>query len=384
MKVKGGYDGNQFNVRYLYNELFGVIPSEFIITVNELIDDEDEANETEIDMKKVTNEFLLTIFPDGEFSRVLGRRKQKAVSCANDTESKIVYGNAYVNNEFYQAGVTVLNRTNNTIVKITPKALIVLYDGNNNNFDPEKYLDDIIVKFPLKRDDDEDLPVIGLVSCSNDGEYYVVESEINETVIDIDKNYNDDFKDPYDSIIKFIKSDERKSGLILLNGEPGTGKTYFLRHLITKFKDKNFILITPHIAGRLASPEFMNFLIANKDSVFILEDCEQVIMDRKTNSFSSAVSSVLNMSDGLMSDVFNGKFICTFNADTTIIDEAILRKGRCFAKYTFGKLEEKKVKKLLKERGVKLDKPGDMTLADIYNYDVKNVDDSKSKKKIGF
>jgi hypothetical protein len=384
MKVKGGYDGNQFNVRYLYNELFGVIPSEFVITVNELIDDEDEADETEIDMKKITNEFLLTIFPDGEFSRVLGRTKKDAVSCANETESKVVYGSVYVNNEFYQAGVMVLNRVNNTIVKITSKALIIFYDGNNNNFDPETYLDDIIVKFPLKRDDDEDLPVIGLVSYSNNGEYYVVESEINETVIDIDKNYNDDFKNPYDSIIEFIESDERKSGLILLNGEPGTGKTYFLRHLITKFKDKNFILITPHIAARLASPEFMNFLIENKDSVFILEDCEQVIMDRKSNSFSSAVSSVLNMSDGLMSDVFNGKFICTFNADTAIIDEAILRKGRCFAKYTFGKLEEKKAKKLLKERGVKLDNPGDMTLADIYNYDVKNVDDSKSKKKIGF
>lgn len=384
MKVKGGYDGNSFNVRYLYNELFGVIPSEFIITVNELIDDEDEADKTEIDMKKITNEFLLTIFPDGEFSKVLGRSKKDAISCANAIVSKVVYGSVYVNNEFYQAGIMVLNRANSTIVKITSKALVIFYDGNNNNFEPENYLDDIIVKFPLKRDDEEDLPVIGLVSYSNNGEYYVVESEINETVIDIDKNYNDDFKDPYDSIIEFIESDERKSGLILLNGEPGTGKTYFLRHLITKFKDKNFILITPHIAARLASPEFMNFLIENKDSIFILEDCEQVIMDRKSNSFSSAVSSVLNMSDGLMSDVFNGKFICTFNADTTIIDEAILRKGRCFAKYTFGKLEEKKTKKLLKERGVKLDKPGDMTLADIYNYDVKNVDDSKSKKKIGF
>ena len=102
------------------------------------------------------------------------------------------------------------------------------------------------------------------------------------------------------------------------------------------------------------------------------------------NDFTSAVSSVLNMSDGLMSDIFNGKFICTFNADISSIDDAILRKGRCYAKYKFGKLDKEKAKVLLNERGIYLDAYDDMTLADIYNYDCKNVENSANRRKIGF
>ena len=128
----------------------------------------------------------------------------------------------------------------------------------------------------------------------------------------------------------------------------------------------------------------MTFLVENRDSVFILEDCESVIKDRTISDFASAVSSVLNMSDGLMSDIFNGKFICTFNADLNQVDEAILRKGRCFAEYEFGKLKKDKATNLLHKLGHNVDAESDMTLADIYNYDVKNVAESKSTKKIGF
>jgi hypothetical protein len=104
------------------------------------------------------------------------------------------------------------------------------------------------------------------------------------------------------------------------------------------------------------------------------------------SDFTSAVSSILNMSDGIMSDIFNGKFICTFNADMDSIDDAILRKGRCYAKYTFGKLDKKKAKVLLNERGITLpeDEYEDMVLADIYHYEDKNVESANKKKKIGF
>ena len=93
-----------------------------------------------------------------------------------------------------------------------------------------------------------------------------------------------------------------------------------------------------------------------------------------------------DLSDGIMSDIFNGKFICTFNADMGSIDDAILRKGRCYAKYTFGKLDKEKAKVLLNERGITLpeDEYKDLTLADIYHYEDKNVESVNKKKKIGF
>jgi hypothetical protein len=140
------------------------------------------------------------------------------------------------------------------------------------------------------------------------------------------------------------------------------------------------------MAKNLASPEFTSFLMNHTDSVFILEDCETVIKQRSMADFTSAVSSILNMSDGIMSDIFNGKFICTFNADMRSIDDAILRKGRCYAKYTFGKLDKEKAKVLLNERGITLseDEYEDMVLADIYHYEDKNVESANKKKKIGF
>ena len=85
-----------------------------------------------------------------------------------------------------------------------------------------------------------------------------------------------------------------------------------------------------------------------------------------------------------MSDIFNGKFICTFNADMRSIDEAILRKGRCYAKYTFGKLDKEKAKAMLKEKGIELDEYKDMTIADIYHYNDKSVESISKKKRIGF
>jgi hypothetical protein len=107
-------------------------------------------------------------------------------------------------------------------------------------------------------------------------------------------------------------------------------------------------------------------------------------MDRQITGFTNAVAAILNMADGLMSDIFNGKFICTFNTDISKVDPALLRKGRCFGKYEFKKLHEKKAEILLKERGFDVHDCGDMTLADIYNYETETGDETPMLKRIGF
>lgn len=160
-------------------------------------------------------------------------------------------------------------------------------------------------------------------------------------------------------------------------------KTSLIRSLISNYPNK-YILVTNAVAESLASPEFMSFMLENRDSVFILEDCEQVIKDREEeNNFSGAISNILNMTDGIMSDVFNIKFICTFNANIETIDKALLRKGRCYVNYEFKKLCAEKTKVILNERGIVLDNYEPMTLAEIYNYD-KTDCTTKKEIKIGF
>jgi SpoVK/Ycf46/Vps4 family AAA+-type ATPase len=93
------------------------------------------------------------------------------------------------------------------------------------------------------------------------------------------------------------------------------------------------------------NPEFIELLIDNPNTVVIIEDAENIIMDRRTTGGSS-VSNLLNISDGLLADFLNVQLICTFNSSLTMIDSALMRKGRLIAKYEFGKLSREKAQAL--------------------------------------
>jgi len=214
-----------------------------------------------------------------------------------------------------------------------------------------------------------------------DGEYDLVSKKIKKTEIDIDLLYNDDFKETNDSVFDFINNQD--NGLAILHGGKGTGKTSYIRHLINN-TDKHFILINNRLIESLADPQFIDFIMGCVDSILILEDCEQAIMDRSINSFGNSISNLLNMSDGLMSDLLKLRFICTFNTDLSNIDPALLRKGRCKVKYEFKELSSDKVKKLSEVKGLNIpeDKIKKMTLADIFNFDKDSFENKQGK--IGF
>ena len=217
--------------------------------------------------------------------------------------------------------------------------------------------------------------------CYSQGDYYTMDSKIKKVNINLEENYNDDFLPVYKDILSFL--DQRDSGLILLYGKMGSGKTSMIRHLCSTHP-KDYIVVPTSMATRLSDPDFISFLVSNRDSVFVLEDCEQLLIDRSENMFNGAISNILNMSDGLLSDIMNIKFICTFNADVNKIDPALLRKGRCYAKYEFGDLSEEKVQKLNDKYDLGIEEIKPMTLAEIYNADKTEYSESKKRKKIGF
>lgn len=188
---------------------------------------------------------------------------------------------------------------------------------------------------------------------------------------DIDKQYNDDLKKQDEKIVQFINNKD-KSGIVFLHGEKGTGKTTYIRHLINTTKDVKFVFIQPSMFPLFGEASFTTFMSSLHDSVIILEDCESVVKSRKSGNDAqqSTVSTLLNMSDGLLSDGLGIKFICTFNENIPAIDEALLRKGRLISKYEFKPLcvekSEKLLKELYQEDVFAVQEPG-FTLADIYN-----------------
>jgi hypothetical protein len=113
-------------------------------------------------------------------------------------------------------------------------------------------------------------------------------------------------------------------------------------------------------------PDFIELLISNPNTVLIIEDAENIIMDRKHSS-SCAVSNLLNISDGLLADFLNVQLICTFNSSLTTVDSALIRKGRLIARHEFGKLSVVKSQRLSNHLGFDTIVTQPMTIAEISN-----------------
>lgn len=254
---------------------------------------------------------------------------------------------------------TVFKLANKVMIELGHDYAEILFSSNNYS-----YSKDLVQAFSLMKaaEKEEDFE-INVITQNSDG-LDLKQLDIKPTVLDIGLYYNDDFK-PIDEVIRARLAKENDKGIILLHGLPGTGKTTYLRHLIGSIK-KKVLFVSPGVAGNLMNPEFIDLLIDNPNAVVVIEDAENIIMDRKYSA-NSSVSNLLNISDGLLSDCLNVQIICTFNSDLDMVDSALMRKGRLIAKYEFGKLDAAKAQRLSDHLGFKnvISKP--MTLAEITN-----------------
>ena len=205
--------------------------------------------------------------------------------------------------------------------------------------------------------------------------------EITKPKLKIEDNYNADFFNTHHTILKRLSKSNDK-GLVLLHGKPGTGKTSYIRYLVSSIK-KKVIFLPPNMANSITNPDLIFVLINNPDSVFVIEDAENIIVDRERDG-NSPVSALLNISDGLLSDCLNIQIICSFNTDLSKVDSALMRKGRLIAKYEFKELEVEKARKLSGKLGFKTKVESPMTLTDIYNQEEKEYQQERKINTIGF
>lgn len=219
----------------------------------------------------------------------------------------------------------------------------------------------------------------------NSGEGYALReftTKLPEKEIDLELNYGKDFTKKHNTIVKRLTKTQ-DSGLIILNGKPGTGKTTYVKYLTT-LVNKRVIFVPPNIAESLTGPNLLPFLMENKSSILIIEDAEKVIGCREALDTNNSVSNILNMTDGILGDCLNLQIIATLNTPRDKIDKALLRKGRLIAEHEFKELPEENVKRLFEKLGVKKEVPGPLTLTEIYNHSEDIVEEEKPKKFIGF
>lgn len=214
----------------------------------------------------------------------------------------------------------------------------------------------------------------GITAVDNSGSLYTTWYDYSDHEIDIEKNYNDDL--PYDKMCELIESED-KPELMLFYGDPGTGKTSLIKHFISKFIEKQFVFMDGTLLANVQQERLMSYFLEHQNTIFILEDCEKVLMNREHNN-NPVMPVLLNLTDGIIGDVLGIKLICTFNTSLNNIDKALIRKGRLSLKYEFKKLSKDKVVKILGEGNNE-----DMSLADIY-YKEENDFSKKNTKKIGF
>ncbi|MEP7256136.1 MAG: AAA family ATPase [Ferruginibacter sp.] len=259
----------------------------------------------------------------------------------------------------YQFDKTIVILKNNCLVEFDDSYCEILHDGKQEAFVQE--LTELVNQFK-ERQRRQPLEINLIVKSGRGLDLKAM--EIKRTKLDLDLFYESDFKETDELVRKRLNAKNDK-GIVLLHGLPGTGKTTYLRYLIGKVK-KRVLFLSPTVADNLMNPEFVELLIDNPNSVLIIEDAENIIMDRR-HSNGSSVSNLLNISDGLLADFLNVQLICTFNNSLTLVDSALMRKGRLIAKYEFGKLSVEKSQALSDHFGNNtiISKP--MTIAEIAN-----------------
>ena len=197
--------------------------------------------------------------------------------------------------------------------------------------------------------------------------------------IDLDLNYGSEAAEKFEKINKHLS--KNKNGLILFSGEPGTGKSTFIKYLTTKTTRK-VIYLSSGAMEQLTNPDFLSFMMSHRNSILLLEDAEKVLRSRDSRD-NEAISNILNITDGILGDCLNIMVIATFNIEREKIDSALVRKGRLFIEHHFKALPVENCNKILE--GLKVDRKADgpMTLAEIFNEE-DNYHEEEEERKVGF
>lgn len=173
--------------------------------------------------------------------------------------------------------------------------------------------------------------------------------------------YGKNFLNVYDRLLEFLDIHRK---LVLLHGQPGTGKSTLIKQLITE-KDDNLLYFSPENISLLGTPQFTKFLLEHTDKVIVAEDCETILVN--SNVRSSATSNLLNLTDGILAEIYNCGLLATFNTNISNLDPALVRPGRLFLDYELKALtvEESNIFLEYKNSDKRVEK--EMTLAELFS-----------------
>jgi hypothetical protein len=165
-------------------------------------------------------------------------------------------------------------------------------------------------------------------------------------------NYNDEVLQAYDTVVQSYNSKIPHGRLVILDGLPGTGKTFMVRSFIQEIKG-TFVLVQAETIAHMDGPDFLNVMLelredTNEPIFFIIEDADDCLVERERDNMS-AVRSLLNYSDGLLGAALDVRIIATTNAKRAEFDSALQREGRLLQHMHVGSLDASKAQQVFEE-----------------------------------
>lgn len=206
------------------------------------------------------------------------------------------------------------------------------------------------------------------------------------------ENYVPEVRAAYARITEELTTPTPRGRLTVINGPPGTGKTFLIRGLIHGISKATFVVVPQHLVLQLLGADGITALTNFRQSidedpmVLVLEDADDLLAPRQQGDTSS-ISGLLNIGDGIVGSALDLRVVATTNREHQEFDEAILRPGRLSTHITIGALDAAtaaSVYKRLTGKEKTFNKP--TSLATVYQmaYDEGWTGVEAPKKKVGF
>jgi hypothetical protein len=171
-----------------------------------------------------------------------------------------------------------------------------------------------------------------------------------------ERNYDAEVVGLFKHVVGDLNAKTPCGRLAILDGAPGTGKTYLVRSMLGMCPKVNFVILNADMVASLSGPSLIKVLTdaQNHDFplVLIIEDADSCLSQRAADNVGS-ISTLLNLGDGILGAMLNLRIVATTNAGhikgSANMDPAIMRSGRLCRRIHVGKLTAEHANKRLRE-----------------------------------